>query len=473
MRHESRIKADDPRAQARSTDLPEAGSLACQLVDGKVTCSKAAPLANGMLLEPSARFGPARVISLAVAEHNGDVCALEEGGRIRCVNGEGEEQRDATLVAPGAIRLEMSAFVSHGCVLHRSGQVSCFADRKEDKDGQRMPWRLEPVLVESGTPLASVVDLGVGEEHACARTKDKRVYCWGNNGRGQLAAGFDLTKKSKWARRVPEADGADELATRDDYACLRRGQEVLCWGHVYSSAFEGGDQASFTPRPLSFGCGATRVLPGQDGPIVLDARGTVLAYGMGEQGGWGVHSMLTDAVDARLVGDAICTRLRDGQVRCADATDPWPLAAQCNADAQPLALPPYAPRTASILGFATEHGGRPGEPATGKKLSTSDQKALLDLLGSRETFQGPDVRCFEPRHTFVMLDQKGTQVASVEVCFECHKMAPTPIPVAAIVGQSASTSQLSKGAYDTLALICRSTGLQGCPTESQSGGAKD
>jgi alpha-tubulin suppressor-like RCC1 family protein len=42
--------------------------------------------------------------------------------------------------------------------------------------------------------LTNVIQVAAGAEHACARTYDGAVYCWGANASGQIGDGTNVTR---------------------------------------------------------------------------------------------------------------------------------------------------------------------------------------------------------------------------------------------------------------------------------------
>ncbi|WP_394845725.1 hypothetical protein LZC95_52935 [Pendulispora brunnea] len=74
------------------------------------------------------------------------------------------------------------------------------------------------------------VAIAVGRGHACARTAEGKVLCWGANTSGQLGDGTRISRPRPVA--VAGLDDADMLVTGDEHTCARRArdQSLLCWG---------------------------------------------------------------------------------------------------------------------------------------------------------------------------------------------------------------------------------------------------
>src|SRR6185503_7298273 len=85
--------------------------------------------------------------------------------------------------------------------------------------------------------LVGAVEVAAGDNHSCARNAAGFVYCWGDNGSGQLGDGTRTSTQKPAATPVPTSavdpmplsalalavGGAHSCALRSDYA-------VVCWG---------------------------------------------------------------------------------------------------------------------------------------------------------------------------------------------------------------------------------------------------
>ena len=103
------------------------------------------------------------------------------------------ERIDTTLAVGGAITLIAGAH--HTCARSEVGELICFGDNSSGQLGlgeeTSMSWR--PVLVPG---LPRVESMAAGLAHTCALTPERRVYCFGDNARGQLGDGTAITRRS-------------------------------------------------------------------------------------------------------------------------------------------------------------------------------------------------------------------------------------------------------------------------------------
>jgi len=77
----------------------------------------------------------------------------------------------------------------YSCALLDTGIVSCWGSNSQGQlgNGSRFD-SSSPVSVQmtGGGPLTGVVALAAGDAHACAVTEDRALWCWGDNGQGQI-----------------------------------------------------------------------------------------------------------------------------------------------------------------------------------------------------------------------------------------------------------------------------------------------
>jgi alpha-tubulin suppressor-like RCC1 family protein len=82
---------------------------------------------------------------------------------------------------------DMTAGDSYTCVLQNAA-VSCFGNNDRGQLGTGMTGAPTTTLSKV-TGLANVTEVAAGFAHACARTSDGKLHCWGANDSGQLGDG--------------------------------------------------------------------------------------------------------------------------------------------------------------------------------------------------------------------------------------------------------------------------------------------
>jgi alpha-tubulin suppressor-like RCC1 family protein len=124
--------------------------------------------------------------------------------------------------------VEIAAGGTHTCALTREGAVVCwganFAGQLGDGEtGEARP-DVAPVV-----GLGPAVAIAAGDAHTCAISTERHLYCWGNNGDGQLGDGSTTTQSRPTL--VPLAGVSKVAAGRRHGTCaILSWGEVRCWG---------------------------------------------------------------------------------------------------------------------------------------------------------------------------------------------------------------------------------------------------
>ncbi len=90
------------------------------------------------------------------------------------------------------------------------------------------------VLVDSaaldGSSVVDPIDVAVGVTHACAITRDGRVFCWGSNKNGECGQP-PSTAQYRVPVQVAGVNDAKAITAGDGHTCIIRSSGVLsCWG---------------------------------------------------------------------------------------------------------------------------------------------------------------------------------------------------------------------------------------------------
>ncbi|HEX2657032.1 MAG TPA: RCC1 repeat-containing protein, partial [Polyangia bacterium] len=187
---------------------------------------------------PRLRVGGAPVSMIAAGgEHT---CALLAGGALKCWgrNDAGQlglgdlidrgvdaaQMGDALPALPlPAPAIAVAVGAAHTCAILMGGAVTCWGDNKAGQLGAGAPVSSMAPSAPLALPSASTA-LAAGDDFTCALLTDGRVFCWGNNARGQLGtntAGGAVTLPT--AARAITAGGAHACAVLQNRA-------LACWG---------------------------------------------------------------------------------------------------------------------------------------------------------------------------------------------------------------------------------------------------
>lgn len=138
----------------------------------------------------------------------------------------------------------------HTCALSTVGTVYCWGENGNGQLGNGNTTDLStPVLVSAAVNFLTIK---VGGSSSCALGVDHQYYCWGSTLTG--AGGFATTALKL---TIPEGLEARNIGLGDAHGCLlSTAGEVLCWGSLNTSG-ELGDNAANTysnhPSPIASG----------------------------------------------------------------------------------------------------------------------------------------------------------------------------------------------------------------------------
>lgn len=269
-------------------------------------------------------------------------CARSTKGAVRCWGslvtidgGDGGGSPDASAVqslAATAVELDVGDY--HGCARLATGSVYCWGGNEYGQLGQggNVPsTKAEHVDLPM---LQDVTQITAGRYHSCARDANGSLYCWGNDGHGQLGTGSVLGDLS-----APVEVLADELSEAIDVSAGRRhtcavhpNGTVYCWG--YNSKGQLGDGTiAERHEPTSVnvvGMDAAEVTLGNGHTCARSKGGAVWCWGANDQGQLGgaldggtlsstplvVTELPPSVVEISAGGSHTCARSIDGTIWC-------------------------------------------------------------------------------------------------------------------------------------------------------------
>jgi hypothetical protein len=120
------------------------------------------------------------------------------------------------------------AGLGHTCMTAGNGEVLCWGLNASGQVGDGTnDNQLKPVFVED---LDEVVDLTAGSLHTCALKSNGEVWCWGENESGQIGDGTTTdTNLPVFVDGLP--DKAIDITGGEEFTCaLLKNMDVWCWG---------------------------------------------------------------------------------------------------------------------------------------------------------------------------------------------------------------------------------------------------
>lgn len=227
------------------------------------------------------RFGAADIaiasaVDLDLDAYGSSLCVVTSTGQLFCADQE-RNGRDWRLEAPVTGQfIAVATSYRFACALDRHGGAHCFEHGTlrsgcptEPYDGPLCDRVALDVLLDTRAVPRSQ-QLVTGETHACARTANGAVWCWGVSTRGQVPGGTPVSAP----RRVEGIPAAVDIAADALSTCaVGRDGSVWCWGRSPL------DLRASEPIRIPGLDGVADIVGGDDGYCATTATSTVRCFG--------------------------------------------------------------------------------------------------------------------------------------------------------------------------------------------------
>ncbi len=256
----------------------------------------------------------------------------DTSGRLSPGNAQAAEDLDGEPVevhalAIGAPILTIAIGGRHGCALRRDGTVSCWGlNNFGQLGGDHRSGRTTPEVIPG---LDGVVALSSGFFHTCAVKSDRSVWCWGRGDDGQLGIG-DVVPGHGDRRYVPVPTKVvglppvDRLIAAHARTCAITKQRTLwCWGdNAHGEIGDGTSTDRFKPVEIASIRGVTQVALGDSSTCALADGGQPYCWGDNDDGILGNGGVEATAKPAKVkiasaAGDSAVPGVRPGSTTLA------------------------------------------------------------------------------------------------------------------------------------------------------------
>ncbi len=207
----------------------------------------------------------------------GGDCTFDSSACTTCGNGVCEEGEVTACLRDCVINASVAAGSAHTCGLAADSTVWCWGDNGDGQLGDgTYEVRLVPTQVSG---LAEGVDVAAGQYHSCALAADGAVWCWGYNGDGRLGDGTFID--SNTPVQVADLNDAVDVEVDHNHSCaIRTDSTVWCWGYGGDGQLGNDDwEDSNVPVQVVGLIGAVSITVGDYHTCAALADGTAWCWG--------------------------------------------------------------------------------------------------------------------------------------------------------------------------------------------------
>jgi alpha-tubulin suppressor-like RCC1 family protein len=165
--------------------------------------------------------------------------------------------------------------------------IWCWGDNGSGElgDGTTLP-RTTPVRINS--PLGNtVVQLAAGSAHTCARKADGSLWCWGDNSEGTIGDGTMINRPTPVPVPSLGIGIVAESSMGTSHSCVRKNDGTAwCWGNNHAGQLGDGTTINRTSPVAVVGLGANvvRIAAGGDHTCAVLSDQTVWCWGANDSG---------------------------------------------------------------------------------------------------------------------------------------------------------------------------------------------
>jgi alpha-tubulin suppressor-like RCC1 family protein len=293
------------------------------LKDGDVYCwgrNEDGELGDGSVVS---KTKPVKVaLSKSALQVDGDAirtCAVLADRTVACW---GQESNTPKVVPSLANIKQIAVAINHMCAVDQVGKLYCWGDNGYGQLGTgNTTWKMFPAHIMSG-----VIQVCAGTAHTCAVKAGGTLQCWGSNKGGLLGTGSTTDEHSP--TDVPGLTGVIEVGCGAGHTCARDVTAMSCWGANSSGQLGSGDfQDETTPQVVNLVGVQSIALGGNHTGAITE--GGVFMWGSNSSGqlGNGTKTNATKPVAVKALGlvdaqslglskESSCALTKPGEILC-------------------------------------------------------------------------------------------------------------------------------------------------------------
>jgi hypothetical protein len=265
-------------------------------------------------------------------------CARKQDGTVWCwgYNDVGQVGDGTTMRRPdpvqvtdlGMTTVEIDAGFDHTCARKQNGELWCWGMNADGRlgDGSITTPRVRPVQTMVGMRVTQV---GPGGFHSCAVALDASLWCWGYNSTGELGNGAYSTTPTSTPIQVTTLGTtvAKVVAGRQSTCARTLDSKVYCWGdNGWGQVGDGTtmQDPNIPKEVIALGSTVVDLWAGRDHTCALKQAGTLWCWGANEAGqvGDGMEKPAASTpIEMTALGDTVAEAAGGGSHTCARKSD--------------------------------------------------------------------------------------------------------------------------------------------------------
>ena len=228
-------------------------------------------------------------------------CALRTSGALYCWGGNGNGQLgDGTVVnklvptqvGTSTAWTSVSAGQSHTCGIQSDTTLWCWGLNTNGQLGNASTTQATtPAQVTTPAP-AGWTQVSAGNSSTCALRADTSLWCWGNNGNGQLGIASTTQQTSPAQVTTPSTLGWSNVSVGASYACALQTSALSCWG--LNTGYQlGNNTTTQANSPTTVTGSWSSISAGSTHACAISTTATLWCWGNGANGRVGNGSTST------------------------------------------------------------------------------------------------------------------------------------------------------------------------------------
>jgi alpha-tubulin suppressor-like RCC1 family protein len=185
-------------------------------------------------------------------------CGVRTNGKLYCWGwdnlgqvGDGNGGSDTRVTAPRRIGTledwsKVSTGAIHSCGIRHGGKLYCWGNDGNGQIGDGGSDKDKSAPVRVGT-FEDWSNVSAGIIHTCGIRTNGRLYCWGNDSKGQLGDGFLQHDGATGPRRIGTFEDWSKVSAGAAHTCgVRKNGKLYCWGSDDEAQIGNGEDETGT-----------------------------------------------------------------------------------------------------------------------------------------------------------------------------------------------------------------------------------